>query len=193
MIAREDFEEHSSWHLSRGRGGMTIRWKWLEQYCFMDLIRYESTTDRNYRRWELTVPSDEAYETAFGAITDFAAGGMDERVAKAVGQLAILNAKLTALPADANPWGLNFGNGIVGPAIFFRDVADAGRMVVVSARESQYDMSRKARVLGCAVGESGEWGRVEPDAGVIELGCREGHSWSQKALQRARSAPAFAA
>jgi hypothetical protein len=199
MLAREDFEEHSCWYLKRGRAGMTIRWRWEETSCFMDLISYESVTDRGYRKWDLNVPTEEAYDYAFGCIAAFAAKGMPERIEKARGQdadvrLVHLPARFSALPHDVNPWQANFGKGIVGAASFFTDTRDESRMIAVSARESQYDMSKRARVIGCARGADGDWRASEVSDDLIELGVSDDFSWPAKAMARYRSsAPRLAA
>jgi hypothetical protein len=182
MISREDFDQHCCWHLQRGRGGISVRWRWEETSCFMEFFTFESTTDRNHRRWEVTVPADEAYDLAFGAVMSFAARGMDERVSKATLRLVCLNAKLIVLPDGLNPWHLNLGTGFSGPVHFFCDGADDSRMIAVSARESQYDMSRKASVVGCARGADGEWMRTDVPDDLLALGASEGFSWSGKAL-----------
>jgi hypothetical protein len=190
MISREDFEQHSCWHLKRGRGGISVRWRWEETACYMEFFAFESTTDRNSRRWDITVPPDEAYDRALGAVMAFAAAGMDERIAKAASRLVDLPTKLVVLPDGLNPWHLNLGKGFSGPVYFFCDGADDSKMLAVSARESQYDMSRKACVIGCARAEDGEWSRTEVPDDLLALGASEGFSWSGKAmanLQRSAS------
>lgn len=191
MISREDFEQHCCWHLKRGRGGISVRWRWENTSCFMEFFSFESTTDRDARRWEITVPADEAYDHALGAVMAFAAAGMHEAIAKTKTSLASLNAKLVVLPDGLNPWHLNLGKGFSGPVYFLCEVSDESRMIAVAARESQYDMSRKAVVMGCARGEDGEWMRTDVADDLLSLGISEGFSWSGKALanlQRSRSA-----
>jgi hypothetical protein len=183
MISREEFEQHSFWGLKRGRGAISIRWRWEEAGCFMELFAYEGTTDRNARRWSVTVPNDEAYDTALGAVMAFAAKGMDEKISTATSRLVCLPAKLVVLPDGLNPWHLNLGKGYSGPVYFFCDGLDDARMIAVSARESQYDMSKKAAVIGCSRGSNGDWFRTDAPVDLLELGVSEGFRGHERRLR----------
>jgi hypothetical protein len=191
MVTREDFEQHSSWHLSRGTGAVSIRWRWEEACCHIEFIAYESQTDRNYRTWSATVPAEDAYDAVFGAAAAFAASGMAAQAARTDGRLAAMYARLTALPADADPWKLNFGNGITASIVFFSDVLDESAMTVAVATEAYGRMS-KPILVGCTRGRDGDWHSCEAGAELAELATENGH-WAWSALTKSVRKPGRAA
>jgi hypothetical protein len=183
MISSQHFHESSHWHLRCLRGGdISLSWLKLEDGSYKArLMQYSSVTDRNYKRADVTLGEHDAYDRIISAIGRYAEPIVEKELAKK--PETILNMRVGMLPADKDPFKLQLGTGKAGDGFLIGSRSAPGRVMIITAPETQYDPGKKAVFI--EIEKSGNsWSEVPLSPELIAVAKNYYAPWMRKALEK---------